>query len=62
MVTNLCISVILDMFARYPCFKFSKVQGKRFEHCSEHGFIDVLQIYVSAEEDQMKKILKISFQ
>ena len=56
----MCISFILDVFARYlplqlGCFKFSKVQGKRFDHSS----IDVLQIYISAEEDKIKTIENI---
>ena len=46
----------------YKIFPYSLAVSSsvKFKHCFKHSSIDVLQIYVSAEDDK-KKLLKISF-
>ena len=52
MGTNLCISVILDVFARYPPDSLAVSSSVKFKVKDLTSSMDVLQIYVSAEEDK----------
>ena len=57
---NLCISVILDVFARFPSpYSLAVLSSVKFKVNDLTSSIDVLQIYVSAEEDKIKTIENI---
>ena len=49
---NLCTSVILDVFARYPPYSLAVLSSVKFKVKNLTSSMDVLQIYVSAEEDK----------
>ena len=55
MDTNLCISVILDVFARYLSpYSLAVLSSVKFKVKDLTNSINVLQIYVSAEEEKNK--------
>ena len=60
MDTNLCISVILDVVARYTSpYSLAVLSSVEFKVKYLTSSIDVLQIYVSVEEDKIKTIENI---